>query len=59
MTIQQFADQLKQKEGVAPLLQNLQAMRKCSLDQVWAAVEKDGGWIPWGVAPTPQAELQS
>jgi hypothetical protein len=59
MTIQQFAEQLKQKEGTAPLLQNLQAMRKFSLDQVWAAVEGSDGWIPWGVVPTPQAEPQS
>ncbi len=54
MTIQQFAAQLKQEEGAAPLLQSLQALRKCSLDQVWAAVEENDGWIPWGVAATPE-----
>ena len=54
MTIQQFADQLKHEECVAPLLQSLQALRKCSLDQVWAAVEEGSDWIPWGVAPALQ-----
>jgi hypothetical protein len=54
MTIQQFADQLKHEEGVAPIVQISQALRKCTLDQIWAAVvEEDSGWIPWGVASTP------
>jgi hypothetical protein len=54
MTIQQFADQLRNEECVAPLLQSLQALRKCSPTQVWDAIEDDSDWIPWGVAPALQ-----
>jgi hypothetical protein len=48
MVIQQFARQLKQEDGLSPLLQSLQALRKLSPGQILNEMPEDG-WIPWGI----------
>ena len=55
MTIQQFAEQLKQ-EDATPLLRNLQALRQCSLDQITSMAQGISGWIPWGAAEAQESE---
>lgn len=53
MTIQQFAEQLKQ-EDATPLLRNVQALRTLSLNQITSTAQEMSGWIPWGVLPTQE-----
>lgn len=60
MTIQQFAQQLEQKGSPSPLLEALQAVRACDLDQLRGPGNGlQCGWIVWeddgGGAQTPQA----
>lgn len=45
MSIQEFALHLEQKTEPSPLLQALQALRKCSPDQLRAGLPD--GWIQW------------
>ena len=47
MKIHEFADQLKKTDGLSPLLQALQALRRCSLDQLQADDDPVPGWNPW------------
>ena len=46
MTIKEFAAQLKKTDNLSPLLQGLQALRRCSLDQLQAD-DPVPGWNPW------------
>lgn len=46
MTIQEFANQMKRKNGLSPLLQAFEALRRCNLGQL-QATEAGAGWNPW------------
>lgn len=58
MTIHQFAKHLEQEGDLSPLLEAVQALRACELDQIRRP--KEGlyaGWVVWeeeGLAQTPQ-----
>lgn len=58
MTIQQFANQLQQKEDLSPLLAALQSVSSCDLDQMKESNGLQCGWVVWeddgGLAETPQ-----
>ena len=63
MDIQQFAKQLEQEAGPSQLMEALQALRTCSVDQLRDRMR--GGllldWTPWsddGLAQTPQIYVQ-
>lgn len=55
MTIQQFAEQLKQEDGASPLLRAVQALRTLSLDQISSSVQGMYGWFPWNILPTQES----
>lgn len=49
MTIQEFSVQLEQSQEGAPLLQALQALRTCPLEQLREI--SLAGWNPWMDSP--------
>ncbi|HSS78344.1 MAG TPA: hypothetical protein VLV54_16565 [Thermoanaerobaculia bacterium] len=51
MNIQQFAQQLSEKENQLPLWEALQALCAASVEQFQDAAFD--GWIPWGVNDPP------
>jgi hypothetical protein len=61
MTIQQFAEQLKQTGDLPPLLEAVQALRTRDLDQLRGPREGlFAGWTVWeedSLAQTPKADV--
>ena len=59
MTIEQFAKSLLEPKNPSPLLQALDALRSCDLDQLRNPEQLSfNGWIPWG-EDTPAQNPQS